>query len=178
MEHDFSTLIVLAEVTVAFVAFSSIVATIKLTIGDELNKFQRLLIHFFTESGMLSTTVCLLPLVLWEFWPDEVIVAQLVSGYTLLMTLPYLLWYIRRRLKVDYPTPLSSKLIIAGYFAWMPILIINATGNIWLPSISVITAITFWALVTSAVVFVTFLSTFVDKSAISVSMQTTETPNE
>jgi len=171
MNYDFSTMIVLAEVTVAFVSFSSIVATIKLTIGDDLNKFQRLLIHFFTESGMLSTSVCLLPMILWKFWSNEVIVARIVSGYILLTMVPYLIWYIRRRMEVHYPTPLSSKMVIIGYFVWMPILIINTLDIIWSPTLSLISAITFWALITSAIIFVTFLSTFVDKSSISVSIQ-------
>lgn len=50
-------------------------------------------------------------------------------------------------------------------------LILNLTGTYWVPSISIITAVTFWALVSSAVVFITFLFTFVDKGAISVSVK-------
>ena len=149
MEHDFNTLIVLAEVTVAFVAFSSIVATIKLTIGDELNKFQRLLIHFFTESGMLSISVCPLPLVVWDFIPNEVLVAQIVSGYTLLFMPAYLAWYLKRRRGVNFATPLSSRVIIIGYLVWIPILIANLLGLLWEPSISIIVGVTFWALVSS-----------------------------
>ncbi len=66
MEYDFSTLNILAEVTTAFVAFAVIVASIRLTIGGELTPFQKLLVHYFTESGLLNVSCCLLPGVLWR----------------------------------------------------------------------------------------------------------------
>ena len=67
MEQNFSTLTILAEVTTAFVAFSAIVASLRVTLGEKLTEFQKLLIHFFTESGMLAVSIALLPLVLWGF---------------------------------------------------------------------------------------------------------------
>ena len=67
MEYNFSTLIVLAEVPTAFVEFSAIIASIRVTFTEALTKFQNLLVHFFTESGMLGVSVCLLPMVLWQF---------------------------------------------------------------------------------------------------------------
>ena len=40
MEQNLDTLTVLAEVTIAFVAFAAIVATLKRTIGENLSPFQ------------------------------------------------------------------------------------------------------------------------------------------
>ena len=68
MEHEFNTLTILAEITIAFVTFSAIVASLRVTLGKMLTPFQSLLVHFFTESGMLNVSVALLPLVLWGFW--------------------------------------------------------------------------------------------------------------
>ncbi|MFT4563531.1 MAG: hypothetical protein ACI9BW_003287 [Gammaproteobacteria bacterium] len=109
-------LIVLTEVIVAFVAFSSIVASIKLSIGSALSPLQRLLIHFFTESGMLAASVCLLPLVLWGFWQDEALVTRITCAYTFATSLSYLVWYMRRRIQIEAPTPLASAAIMVGWF--------------------------------------------------------------
>lgn len=162
MEHDFQTLAILAEVLVAFVAFSAIVASIKLTIGGKLDAYQLLLIHFFVEGGMLATSVCLLPMVLWNFVPDERLVTQIVSGYLLVTLTAYMIWYMRRRLAADAPTPWTSAVIITGYFAWIPLLFVNAGGWLWEPRLASLEAAGFYTLVSVAVVFVTFLKTFLD----------------
>jgi len=83
MEQNLDTLTVLAEVTIAFVAFAAIVATLKRTFGENLSPFQELLIHFFTETGMMGVSVALLPLVLAGFWQDELPVARYTILYTL-----------------------------------------------------------------------------------------------
>ncbi len=90
MEHDFSTLTILAEVTIAFVAFSAIVASLRVTLGKKLTPFQNLLVHFFTESGMLSVSAALLPLVLRGFWQDELTVARYTIVYILVTSAAYL----------------------------------------------------------------------------------------
>ena len=61
LERELATLTILAEVTIAFVAFSAIVASLRVTLGKKLTKFQNLLVHFFTESGMLAVSAALLP---------------------------------------------------------------------------------------------------------------------
>ena len=62
MEENFNTLTLLAEVTTAFVAFSAIAGSLRVTLGEKLTEFQNLLIHLFTESGMLVVSIALLPL--------------------------------------------------------------------------------------------------------------------
>ena len=97
MEANLNTLTILAEVTTAFVAFSAIVASLRVTFGQKLSQFQQLLVHFFTESGMLVISITLLPLVLTGFWQDELIVARITTVYTFVITGTYLVFYIRRR---------------------------------------------------------------------------------
>ena len=36
MEHEFNTLVILAEITIAFVAFAAIVASLNVTVGNKL----------------------------------------------------------------------------------------------------------------------------------------------
>ena len=58
MEYDFGTLNILAEVTTAFVAFAVIVASIRLTIGQELTRKSRstVLMGPVGERGELTET--------------------------------------------------------------------------------------------------------------------------
>jgi hypothetical protein len=68
MEANLDTLAVSANVTISFVAFATIIATLRRTLGERPSPLQRLLVRWFTESGMLVVSIQLLPLVLAAFW--------------------------------------------------------------------------------------------------------------
>ena len=161
-DTDFQTLIVLAEVLIAFVAFAAIVASLKLTVGRDLSPFQRLLIHFFIESGMLGTFIALLPMVLWGFLPDERLVTQISGGVTVALAVAYLAWYLRRRIAIKAPTPIVSAAIIVGWLLWTPLLVAVVSGYLWEPTLAMLEATAFLGLVGGCVIFVTFLRTFLD----------------
>ena len=112
MDHDIHTLTILAEVTIAFIALAAIVASLRMTLGEELSPFQRLLVHFFTESGLLVVSVALLPLVLAGFWQDELTVARIANAYAFVVISTYLVTYIRRRIKINAPTPFASLVVM------------------------------------------------------------------
>lgn len=162
MDTDFQTLIVLAEVLVAFVGFSAIVSSIKLTMGRDLSPFQRLLIHFFIESGMLGTFIALLPMVLWSFLPDERLVTQISGTITVVLAASYLAWYLRRRIAIKAPTPIISAAIILGWFLWIPILAVGMSGYLWEPKLAFLEVTAFGVLIGSSAIFVTFLRSFLD----------------
>ena len=162
MEHEFNTLIILAEVTTAFVAFSAIVASLNVTVGKKLTPFQKLLVHFFTESGMISVSCCLLPLVLWSFWQDEVVVARYAITFTLVTAVTYFVWYLRQRVKIDAPTALPSVLVILGYAVMFCVYAGTVTGILWQPSLGILAAGALWVLCSCALIFAYFLSSFVD----------------
>jgi hypothetical protein len=67
MEANLDTLAVSANVTISFVAFATIIATLRRTLGERLSPLQRLLVRWFTESGMLVVSIQVLPLVLAAF---------------------------------------------------------------------------------------------------------------
>jgi hypothetical protein len=162
MDTDFQTLIVLAEVLIAFVAFSAIVASLKLTIGRELSAFQRLLIHFFVESGMIATMIALMPMVLWGFIPDERLVTQITGGISVVLVVAYLAWYLRRRIAIKAPTPIVSAAIIVGWCLWTPILLAVVAGYLWEPRLVMLEATAFGGLVGGGAIFASFLRTFID----------------
>ncbi len=135
METHLDTLTVLAEVTIAFVAFAAIIATLRRTFGEKLSPFQRLLIHFFTETGMLAVSIELMPLVLAGFWQDELSVARYTIIFTLAASFAYLISYIRRRTKIQAPTPLPSLFVMIGYGIWLPVLAMAGAGFVIQPSL-------------------------------------------
>jgi len=161
MQTNLDTLTVLAEVTIAFVAFAAIVATLRRTFGEQLSPFQRLLIRWFIESGMLAVSIQLLPLVLAGFWQNELIIARYSIFYTLIVSLAYLIYYIRRRIIIKAPTPLASLLVMIGSAIWLLVLAMAGAGIVLQPSLAIVVAYSFWVLMSAAIIFVTFLATFV-----------------
>jgi len=59
-------------------------------------------------------------------------------------------------------TPLPSAFVLLGWFIWFPVLGIALTDIFWQPSLAMVTFICFWALCSSALIFVSFLSSFID----------------
>lgn len=155
----------MAEVSIAFVAFSAIVASLRINLGQELSPFQRLLVHFFTEAGMLNVTVALFPLVLSSFYEDERIISVISIIYILASTLAYLTYYIGRRIRIKAPTPLLSSLVMIGFAVWEMVLVLVVTGVLWEPTLGLIQAFCLWSLISSAMIFAYFLSTFVDPTS-------------
>ena len=160
MEIDLDALGTLAEVTAAFVAFAVIVASIRVTFGEKLTPFSLLLVHFFTESGMLTVTFPLFAIVLAEFEVGELLVAKATTWYALIMVIFYLIFYIRRRRRTTAYTPLLSVLNIVFWLVWVVILAVTVSEMFWQPSLAIIAALTFWGLISATVIFVSFLSAF------------------
>jgi len=161
METSLNTLSLFAEILMAFVAFSAIVASLRVSFGAALTDFQKLLVQFFTVSGMLGVSVLILPLVISEFSDNEKTVAQYSIIYTLACTGIYLVVYLRQRFRIGSPTPLLSALVMIGYFTWLPILLLIAIGVVFEATLGVLAAYGFWVLVSSPAIFVLFLYEFI-----------------
>jgi len=110
---------------------------------------------------MLTVSVVLLPLVLAEFWQDELIVARYAIFYALSVGCPYLIFYIRQRIRIDAPTPFLSLFVMIGYGIMFATIAAAATGIYWQPTLALIAALGYWGLFSSAVIFISFLAEFV-----------------
>ena len=108
MESSFDTLALLAEIMTAFVGFAAIVASLRVSFGAALTDFQKLLVQFFTVSGMLGVSVMILPLVLAEYWNDEQTITKYSIIYTIAASSVYLIVYLRQRFRIRAPTPKSA----------------------------------------------------------------------
>ena len=73
-------------------------------------------------------------------------------------------YYLNRRRKIDAPVPLVTVLVILGYLAMAILTIVVATERIWAPSLATVTIFMVWALIADIIVFVYYLSTFVERT--------------
>ncbi len=161
MESGFNTLALLAEIMTAFVGFAAIVASLRVSFGEALTDFQKLLVQFFTVSGMLGVSVMILPLVLAEFWNDEQTIAKYTIIYIVAVSGVYLTVYLRQRFRIRAPTPTVSAIVMIGYALWLPMLALIAGGLFWDATLGVIAAYGLWALASSVAIFVYFLREFI-----------------
>lgn len=151
----------MAEVTTGFVAFSAIVASLRVSFGEQLSAFQKLLVQFFTMSGMLTVSSLLMPLVIAEFWQDEPTVAWYSIIYMLISGLSYLVFYISQRMRIVSQTPFVSIFVMSGYAIFFVVLLLILTGALGEPTLGVIVAGGFWGLTSSVLIFAYFLSDFI-----------------
>ena len=165
MEPNFDSLIVIAEIGIAYVAFSTIVAALQPIRGKPFTHFQVLLVHFYVESGSLNVGLALLPLVLWNFLHDELLVWRLSNAAMLLVFSIYLSTYVVRRKRVHAPTPLPRLLVMVGYGSLAILLIVTLTEIFWLPSLGLYTASLLWGLIGSSLIFIYFFGSFIKRSA-------------
>lgn len=165
MEPDFSILMVIAEVGIAFVAFSTIVAALQPIRGKKFTQYQVLLVHFYIESGILNCGLALLPIVLWHFFEDGPTVWRLSILAIVLNSFIYLSTYVVRRRRVRAPTPSPSLFVMVGYFAWAILTALTLTEWFWQPSLAIIAAYLLWGLGSSALIFVYFFGSFIRRSS-------------
>jgi hypothetical protein len=162
VEAAVSTLTNLAEVTTTFVGLAAIVASLRLTLGHALSPFQRLLVHFFVEAGMISVSIALAPVVLLSLGLDEISASKWTMFYAVAVSGLYLSHYVGRRRRIDAPTPLPSLLVMVGFAVWQPVLALVGLGAWSEPSLGLVTAYCYWALFSVVVIFISFLTSFVD----------------
>lgn len=155
-------LVLYAEITMAFIAFASIVATLRQSFGGRLSPLQMRLFRFFAEAGFLHLVSAIIPIALLSIRPVGVEI-WLVSTYVILISAgSYMPYYIHRRRKIKTPLPLLSRLVILGYGVAIIMMILTATQWFWAPSLATTTYYLLWGLISNIVLFLYFIGTFVE----------------
>lgn len=165
MKPDFQSLTIMAEIGVAYVAFSTIVAALQPIRGKPFTRFQVLLVHFYIESGSLNVGFALLPLVLWNFFHDEFMVWRVSTAALMIFTAVYLVTYVARRRRVRAPTSLTSLSVMIGYGIFIILMLVTVTEIFWQPSLAIYSAYLLWGLFSSAMIFIYFFGSFIRRSA-------------
>jgi hypothetical protein len=110
---------------------------------------------------LLAVSIDLLPLVLAGFWQDEETVARYSIVYALIVSLAYLIYYIRQRTIIKASTPPASLVVMIGYGIWLPVLAMAGVRFVLQPSLAIVVAFSFWVVLSAGIIFVTFLASFI-----------------
>jgi hypothetical protein len=162
LETNIEVLYLYTEVFVAYIAFATIVATLRQAFGKLLTPFQYLLFRFFVDSGLIHVVIALLTISLVTVIENE-LMAWRISTYTIVISVSiYLPSYLIRRRKLNMVMPISSKIVAVGYGCFIPYMIVTASELFWLPSLATTLTYLIWAIMSNILVFVQFLSTFVE----------------
>jgi hypothetical protein len=159
----FDFLILYTEVTIAFVAFSTIVVTLRLAFGAKLSAIQEHLFRWFVESSFIAVFLGMLPVALNPIVGGGADLWQIDMYAVVLVVVVYFPVYLRRRLKTGDRVPMISRFVIAGYGVAIVCMLAVITGLLWSPSAAIITAFLLWALASNMVLFVYFLKTFIGR---------------
>ena len=161
MQSNLDFLVLYAEISMAFVAFATIVATLRQAFGGRLTPLQYLVFRFFVEIGFLLLLVAIVPIALSTIVTSELQVWR-ISTYTILILVGfYLPFNINRRRKIEAPVPVVSALVMVGYGISIIVMLVTATEWFWLPSVATTTYFLIWGLLSNIAIFVYFLGTFV-----------------
>ena len=101
MQSNLDYLVLHAEITMAFVAFATIVATLRQAFGGYLTRLQNLLFRFFVEVGFLGVIMALVPIALFTTLTSELQVWRISTYAILTLTGLYLPFYLRRRIRIE-----------------------------------------------------------------------------
>ncbi|MBT8334729.1 MAG: hypothetical protein KJP19_09875 [Deltaproteobacteria bacterium] len=151
-----------AELCLAWVAFTAIVATLRQSLGGHFTPLQYVMFRYFVESSLLFFMMTLVAIALLESLSDE----QQVWRATILMfavaIATYVPFHIRRRTRLGVPLPLISLLVTAGYVIIFIILVL-ALLEVWFQASLVLIAITcVYSIGGNSLIFLQFLGTFVE----------------
>jgi hypothetical protein len=161
METNTSFLEIYAGIVMAFIAFSTIVATLRQTSGLGVTPHQNLLTRYYVETGFLHLILVMVALALLTFLPDD-LVWRLINYGVLASILLYMPYIFARRRRLGLPLPVASQLVAFGYLLAAMATIVLAAEWIWMPSLASTTVIFVWFLIADIIIFVLYLSTFVE----------------
>ena len=153
---DFFTLY--AEIMMAFLAFTTIMVTLRQSMVGSLSPIQYMLFCFFIETGLLAVLKCFIPIALFSASLDESLVWRVSSYIAVFAVMVYMPLYIRRRKRlVPGRLPWYSLFVMGGYGLDISVLVITTTGLFWHPSQATFTAHLSWGLAANMAVFVVVL---------------------
>lgn len=151
-----------AELCLAWVAFTAIVATLRQALGGHFTPLQYVMFRYFVESSLLFFMMTLASIALLESLSDE----QQVWRITILMfavaIVTYVPFHIRRRTRLGVPLPLASLLITVGYVILFVILVLSLLEVFWRPSLMLVAVTCVYSIGGNSIVFIQFLGTFVE----------------
>jgi len=151
----FDYLLRLAALSMAFVAFATIVVTLRRGLGGELTPFHVLLVRIYIETGLIVAIGALIPSLLNLFALPSRAIWQLSSALGGLVAPILLVAYIRRRRSVDR-SRLPPRVYIRYLLSAIAVMALwlNVLGVGFLPSGGTYAIALTWFLFSAGLIFV------------------------
>ena len=165
METNIEFLYLYTEVTIAFVAFATIVATLRQAFGNRLTPFQYLIFRMFVEVGLLLVFMAMIPVAIFHLFSDELIVWRVSTYLIIVSILIELPFHIRRRIRLSLPISnmsTTSRCVLVGWGISLLLMILTATETLWIPSIYTTTGFLIWGMIATAILFAEFLGDYIE----------------
>ena len=151
-----------AELCLAWVAFTAIVATLRQALGGHFTPLQYVMFRYFVESSLLFFMMTLASIALLAALNDGPRVWRItILMFTVAIAL-YVPFHIQRRIRLGVPLPMASLLITVGYVILFSILVLSLFGIFLRPSLMLVAATCVYSIGGNSIVFVQFLGTFVE----------------
>lgn len=160
MQSSIEFLSLYSEVTIAYVAFMAIVATLRHSFGERLSAFQYLLVRFFVEVGLIHVLLSMLAVALFHALESELLVWRIVTYGNLATAAFYLPYYVRRRRRAQSGIPPGSLFVMVGYAVAVLVMAATTLERWWAPSLLTVSLYYMWVAVGNVIVFFIFLGSF------------------
>lgn len=151
-----------AELCLAWVAFTAIVATLRQALGGHFTPLQYVMFRYFVESSLLFFMMTLASIALLESMSDE----QRAWEITILMftvaIATYVPFHIRRRTKLGVQMPITSLFVVVGYVILFIVLLLSLFDVFFRPSLMLVAVTCVYSIGGNSIVFIQFLGTYVE----------------
>ncbi len=160
---DQAYFLTLAQIAIAFVAFTSLVVVLRQARGGSLTAFERIAMTFNIETGFVGVWFSMLPPLFGL--PDDYgaapwrVLAGFLGGFVILWLTAYL---IRRRAVLSAPIPTRMILFMLSNYLLAGALLLDAGGFIPVMGVSLYAIALTWSLAGSCVGFLLTLPVFFD----------------
>lgn len=151
-----------AQLCLAWVAFTAIVATLRQALGGNFTPLQYVMFRYFVESSLLFFMMTLASIALLESIDDEQRVWQITIAMFVVAIATYVPFHIRRRIKLGVPLPLTSLMVTVGYSVLLVILVLSLVSDLLRPSLMLVAVTCVYSIGGNSIIFVQFLGTFVE----------------
>jgi hypothetical protein len=155
-------MILYTEVSLAWVAFAAIVATLRQALGGFFTPLQYVMFRYFVECSLMYFITSLSTVAFLDAMADEQSAWQASAALSLLGLLFYLPFHIHRRVRLGVPMPLISRVTMFGYLVLLVVLLSALAELWWKPSLGIMAATFIFGMATNTLIFMQFLGSFVE----------------
>lgn len=130
MLNGYEFLYVIAEVSIALIAFTTIVVVLRQVVGGGLSAFQILVVQLFALCGFSALFMSLLPVLLSFLGVNEPWLWRICNSAMIILIVGSQLWYFRQRRVVAPDRPINKTNIVnfTTLVAGVVLLALGATG--------------------------------------------------